>query len=375
MTTEDASNKKYGFYRGKVLKHLENGFCKIWIPGVYPEEYMNSPEKLPPAEQAAPLLFGYQTDAQGVGNGAFSYPDLNAIVWCFFQNGDQNLPVYFASTLGGSGPLNNFNSQTGFTSDEVKAATNTVNVSEAENSLAEVQAQIAEKTAGASRGQMQADSELQALYAKETELQTKVQEEQGKAATENYPNQQYFRYYKAGISIHKDKDIIVIQTDNFTKRQKNAVNSAQSAVENAENDYHEMESKMEELQSKAGTKDFDQQAVAELDSKMKAQQDAIAAKSAELDTAKDELKKLVTQGQIRIDKDGNIEIYAYETLRLKAENTALELEAPKIKLNSTGNIELKAAGEITSQSIGQTYLKSYKKVELDGLWGWPVIAW
>lgn len=375
MTTEDISSKKYGFYRGKVLKHLENGFCKIWIPGVYPEEYMNSPEKLPPAEQAAPLLFGYQTDAQGVGNGAFSYPDLNAIVWCFFQNGDQNFPVYFASTLGGSGPLNNFNSQTGFASDEVKAATNNANVTEAENSLAEVQAQIAKKTAGASRGQMQADKELQALYAKETELQTKVQEEQNKAATENYPNQQYFRYYKAGISIHKDKDIIVIQTDNFTKRQKNAVNSAQSAVENAENDYHEMESKMEELQSKAGTKDFDQQAVTELDSKMKAQQDAIAAKTAELDNAKDELKKLVTQGQIRIDKDGNIEIYAYETLRLKAENTALELEAPKIKLNSTGNIEMKAAGEITSQSIGQTYLKSYKKVELDGLWGWPVIAW
>ena len=31
----------------------------------------------------------------------FSYPNIGATVWCFFANGDQNLPVYFAMTLGG----------------------------------------------------------------------------------------------------------------------------------------------------------------------------------------------------------------------------------------------------------------------------------
>ena len=31
----------------------------------------------------------------------FSYPNIGAIVWCFFENGDHNRPVYFASTLGG----------------------------------------------------------------------------------------------------------------------------------------------------------------------------------------------------------------------------------------------------------------------------------
>ena len=37
----------------------------------------------------------------GSGNGAFSYPNIGVAVWCFFENGDQNLPVYFAVSLGG----------------------------------------------------------------------------------------------------------------------------------------------------------------------------------------------------------------------------------------------------------------------------------
>lgn len=98
ITDSSQGNKLNGFYRGVVLKHLSNGFCKIYVPSVYPEEY-NSYEQadnLPSAEQAAPLSFGTNN-----GLGIFSYPNIGSIVWCFFQNGDQNLPVYFASTLGG----------------------------------------------------------------------------------------------------------------------------------------------------------------------------------------------------------------------------------------------------------------------------------
>ena len=96
---ERQMQKLYGFWRGKVLKHLSNGKCKIWIPAVYPKEW-NSYEKadlLPDAEQASSLSFGANN-----GNGVFSYPNINSIVWCFFERGDQNCPVYFASTLGGS---------------------------------------------------------------------------------------------------------------------------------------------------------------------------------------------------------------------------------------------------------------------------------
>ena len=93
-----SGNKLTGFYRGQVLKHLSNGFCKIYIPGVYPQEWNTTAaaDNLPSAEQAAPMCFGTND-----GLGIFSYPRIGSTVWCFFANGDQNLPVYFASTLGG----------------------------------------------------------------------------------------------------------------------------------------------------------------------------------------------------------------------------------------------------------------------------------
>lgn len=87
-----------GFYRGTVIKHLSNGKCKIWIPTIHPEEW-NSYDKadlLPDAEQASSLSFGANK-----GSGIFTYPNIGSTVWCFFENGDQNLPVYFASSLGG----------------------------------------------------------------------------------------------------------------------------------------------------------------------------------------------------------------------------------------------------------------------------------
>jgi hypothetical protein len=68
-----------GFYRGQVLKHCAGGKCKIWIPAVYSEEAVKHPEMLPDAEQAAPLFGGSSN-----GSGIFTYPRVNAIVWCFF---------------------------------------------------------------------------------------------------------------------------------------------------------------------------------------------------------------------------------------------------------------------------------------------------
>lgn len=106
IETYPSGNKLTGFYRGIVLKHLSKGFCKIWIPSIYPDKYnsYDNADYLPSAEQAAPLSFGTNN-----GLGIFSYPNIGSIVWCFFANGDQNFPIYFASTLGGPDAIQNWN--------------------------------------------------------------------------------------------------------------------------------------------------------------------------------------------------------------------------------------------------------------------------
>ena len=96
LTRTNHGLKLSGIYPGRVVQHLDNGRCKVFIPGVYPDESEANPDTLPPAEQAAPLFGG-----ANLGNGSFSYPNIGAVVWCMFQNGDQNLPVYFAARLGG----------------------------------------------------------------------------------------------------------------------------------------------------------------------------------------------------------------------------------------------------------------------------------
>ena len=96
--TEDSpvGNKLFGVYRGKVVQHLTHGYCKIYIPGVYPEEWKDKPQLLPLAEQATALFGGTNN-----GNGVFTYPNIGSIVWCMFANNDQNYPIYFAACLGG----------------------------------------------------------------------------------------------------------------------------------------------------------------------------------------------------------------------------------------------------------------------------------
>ena len=39
-----------GFHRGIVVKHCNSGRCKVWIPGIYPNEFREKPEFLPDAE-------------------------------------------------------------------------------------------------------------------------------------------------------------------------------------------------------------------------------------------------------------------------------------------------------------------------------------
>lgn len=88
------NNKYFGFYRGVVLQQLTHGYCKIAIPGVL---YFTNDDgdvdvnRLPPAECAADCFGGE------LNNGTFKYPDLNSTVWCFFENGNINKPIYFAS--------------------------------------------------------------------------------------------------------------------------------------------------------------------------------------------------------------------------------------------------------------------------------------
>lgn len=88
-----------GVYRGIVVARSSSrrGILKIFVPGVYDDEFRSSPDKLPDAEQASPLFGGVSG-----GSGMFSYPHIGAILWVLFQNGDQNYPVYFASCMGGS---------------------------------------------------------------------------------------------------------------------------------------------------------------------------------------------------------------------------------------------------------------------------------
>lgn len=82
-----------GLYKGTVVQHLRSGRCKIFIPGIYPEEWGTTAiNKLPPAEQISPMFAG-----SFGGNGVFSYPSLGSIVACGFWNGDSNLPYYFGA--------------------------------------------------------------------------------------------------------------------------------------------------------------------------------------------------------------------------------------------------------------------------------------
>jgi len=90
-------NKLVGLYRGKVICHLPHGKLKVFIPSVYPAEMENQPDSLPDAEMLVPMFGG-----NNMGNGVFSYPNVNTVVLCQFMNGDQNYPIVVGATQGAS---------------------------------------------------------------------------------------------------------------------------------------------------------------------------------------------------------------------------------------------------------------------------------
>lgn len=92
----DIGNKLFGIYLGTVLQHLSHGQLKVYIQGIYPEEWINDPDRLPVCRQIVSQFAGSHN-----GNGVFSYPNINSTVVCMFANGDQNLPLAIGTMLGG----------------------------------------------------------------------------------------------------------------------------------------------------------------------------------------------------------------------------------------------------------------------------------
>lgn len=83
LLSNTQGNKLAGFFKGVVVKHLEHGKCKIWIPGVYPDGADKEPDSLPDAIQVSPMFGGSCS-----GNGVFTYPNLGSVVICGFLNED-----------------------------------------------------------------------------------------------------------------------------------------------------------------------------------------------------------------------------------------------------------------------------------------------
>lgn len=87
-------HKMFGFFRGKVVDNQDPeklGRIKVEIFGIF--DNINS-SILPWAVPAFPLFVG-----SGSNFGSFSIPEKDSNVWCFFENGDFNQPVYFAEAV------------------------------------------------------------------------------------------------------------------------------------------------------------------------------------------------------------------------------------------------------------------------------------
>ena len=85
-----------GMYRGKVLDNddpSEFGRIKVEVFGVFDGIVAAD---VPWAVPAMPLFSG-----AGAGFGSFTVPEIDSYVWCFFESGDHNQPVYFASATDG----------------------------------------------------------------------------------------------------------------------------------------------------------------------------------------------------------------------------------------------------------------------------------
>lgn len=88
--------KFYRFYRARVLDNddsLKLGRVKLNVLTLFDGI---SKDDLPWATPAMPLFTG-----SGSGYGNFAVPEVGSQVWCFFEAGDFNQPVYFAEAPDG----------------------------------------------------------------------------------------------------------------------------------------------------------------------------------------------------------------------------------------------------------------------------------
>lgn len=133
-----------GIYRGIVVYNIDpdtngtedhkyNGYgrCKIFIPGVYPDEYQKRENynKLPWAEPAMSIFGGGWTNERNGDlnseTGWCSVPHMSksvedgAQVFVFFEAGDVNKPVYFAVAQSGPGWFSEHPNQHVFKTDNV----------------------------------------------------------------------------------------------------------------------------------------------------------------------------------------------------------------------------------------------------------------
>lgn len=98
-------NEYFGVYRGWVLDNEdpeERGRCKVFVPGVYDNNFIeDSGNRLPWAEPAQPLFAGGKGEDDA--NGTFQCPDKNSVVWVLFEAGDITQPVMIAQTTSKNG--------------------------------------------------------------------------------------------------------------------------------------------------------------------------------------------------------------------------------------------------------------------------------
>jgi hypothetical protein len=98
-------------YRGEVVDNEDpnnKGRIKVFIRGVYPNNFINNPKALPYCEPAMSIFGGGFTSKSGSLNsetGITSVPKVGAQVFIFFEDGDHNYPIYFAISQGGDGWL------------------------------------------------------------------------------------------------------------------------------------------------------------------------------------------------------------------------------------------------------------------------------
>ena len=98
----------------KVSDTQTRNRVQVRVLGVHSQNNTDSPEdgiptaNLPWAEQAAPLMGGFGPS----GAGFSMLPEVGSWLWVFFENGNPNRPVYFASIMGNGERVNDGTGET-----------------------------------------------------------------------------------------------------------------------------------------------------------------------------------------------------------------------------------------------------------------------